>query len=136
VECREASQHIPAYADQPAGPAARALEAHLRTCEHCRGELDSYRELHGALASLATQTIEPPAWLLPATIDAIRARATLRRRIPATAGAVRERLADPRIAAGGAAILVAGLATGAVLIRGRRRRRRRLLLTTLRAATA
>ena len=132
MECREAAQHIPAYIDQTGGPAARALDAHLRTCEQCRGELQAYQDLQGALAALATRTIEPPAWLLPATIEAVRSRAGLLARIPA-ARAVRERLADPRLAAaGGAAILLAGLATGAVLIRGRRRRRR--LVGTLRAA--
>jgi predicted anti-sigma-YlaC factor YlaD len=131
VECREAAQHIPAYVDQSGGPAARALDAHLRTCEHCRSELDAYRDLQGALAALATQTIEPPAWLLPATIESVRARASLRRRLPVRE--VGKRLADPRLAAaGGAAILLAGLATGAVLIRGRRRRRR--LVGSLRAA--
>jgi predicted anti-sigma-YlaC factor YlaD len=135
VECREAAQHIPAYIDQTGGPAARALDVHLRTCEQCRGELDAYRDLQDALASLATQTIDPPTWLLPATIEAVRSRAGLRARIPA-AREVRERLTDPRLAAaGGAAILLAGLATGAVLIRGRRRRRRRLV-GTFRAATA
>jgi predicted anti-sigma-YlaC factor YlaD len=134
VECREAAQHIPAYIDQTGGPAARALDAHLRTCEQCRGELEAYRDLQGALAALATRTIEPPAWLLPATIAAVRSRARLRARIPA-AREMRERLADPRLAAaGGAAILLAGLATGAVLIRGRRRRRQ--LVGTLRAAAA
>lgn len=134
MECREAAQHIPAYADQTGGPAARALDAHLRSCDTCRADLEVYRGIQGALASLATQTIEPPAWLMPATIEAVRARAGLRSRVPAAA-AVRERLANPRVAAaGGAAILVAGLATGAILIRGRRRRRR--LLTGLRAAMA
>ncbi|HEX9316011.1 MAG TPA: zf-HC2 domain-containing protein [Actinomycetota bacterium] len=134
MECREAAQHIPAYIDQTGGPAARALDAHLRTCEQCRGELEAYQDLQGALAALATRTIEPPAWLLPATIEAVRSRAGLLARIPA-ARAVREHLADPRLAAaGGAAILLAGLATGAVLIRGRRRRRR--LVGTLRAAAA
>jgi anti-sigma factor RsiW len=131
VECREAAQHIPSYIDQSGGPAARALDAHLRTCDHCRRELDAYRDLQGALAALATQTIEPPAWLLPATIDAVRSRVRLRRHV-AAAREMRERLADPRVAAaGGAAILLAGLATGAVLIRGRRRRR---LVSGLRAA--
>ena len=131
MECREAAQHIPSYVDQPGGPAARALDAHLRTCDHCRGELDAYRDLQAALAALATQTIEPPAWLMPATIDAVRSRVRLRRHV-AAAREVRDRLADPRVAAaGGAAILLAGLATGAVLIRGRRRRR---LVSGLRAA--
>ncbi|HYR61336.1 MAG TPA: zf-HC2 domain-containing protein [Actinomycetota bacterium] len=132
MECREAAEHIPAYVDQPGGPAARALDAHLRACEPCSRELRAYREMQGALSALATQIIEPPAWLLPSTIDAVRARTTLRR-IPAAAGRVRKRLADPKVAvAGGAAILLAGLATGAVLIRGRRRRRR--LVTGLRQA--
>jgi predicted anti-sigma-YlaC factor YlaD len=134
VECREAAQHIPSYIDQSGGPSARALDVHLRTCDHCRGQLDAYRDLQGALATLATQTIEPPAWLLPATIDAVRSRAGLRRRLPA-ARQVRDRLTDPRVAAaGGAALLLAGLATGAVLIRGRRRRRR--LIGALRTAVA
>ena len=135
MECREAAEHIPTYIDQPGGPIARALDAHLRTCERCRGELDAHRDLQGALAALATQTIEPPAWLLPATIESVRSRAGLRRRIPA-ARDLRARLANPRVAAaGGAAILLAGLATGAVVIRGRRRRRRRLL-GALRTAAA
>jgi anti-sigma factor RsiW len=133
VECREAAQHIPSYIDHSGGPAASALDAHLRTCDRCRGELDAYRDLQGALAALATQTIEPPTWLLPATIDAVRSRMRIRRHV-AAAREVRERLADPRVAAaGGAAILLAGLATGAVLIRGRRRRR---LVSGLRAAAA
>jgi anti-sigma factor RsiW len=131
VECREAAQHIPSYIDQSGGPAASALDAHLRTCDRCRGELDAYRDLQVALAALATQTIEPPAWLLPATIDAVRSRVRLRPHV-AAAREVRDRLADPRVAAaGGAAILLAGLATGAVLIRGRRRRR---LVSGLRTA--
>jgi predicted anti-sigma-YlaC factor YlaD len=131
MECREASQHIPAYMDSSGGPAARALDAHLHVCDRCRAELDAYRDLQGALAALATQTIEPPGWLLPATIDAVASRKRLRRHVPA-ARQVRERLANPRVAAaGGAAILLAGLATGAVLVRGRRRRRR--LVGSLRA---
>src|SRR5207248_1855 len=67
-----------------------------------------------------------------------RARQKLREMLvdeaPPRSRAMRERLTAPRLAAaGGAAILLAGLATGAVLIRGRRRRR---LVGTLRAAAA
>ena len=79
MECREAAQHIPSYIDQPGGPAARALDAHLRTCDHCRGELDAYRDLQGALAALATQTILGAARLLAESGDgpeALRAAVT------------------------------------------------------------
>ena len=130
MECREAQEHIPAHVDRPGGPVARALDSHLRSCERCQGELSRYRELHGALASLATRTIEPPAWLMPVTIERVRSRAALRARIPDPRH-VRDRLTDPRIAAaGGAALVLAGLAT-AFAVRGRRRRRR---LVTLRTA--
>jgi len=99
------------------------VAAHLRTCERCRAELEGYRHLREALAGLATTTIEPPAWLLPATLETVRSRALVRLRIPAAAGEVRERLSDPRVAAGAAAVVLAGLAAGAVVARGRRRRR-------------
>lgn len=127
MECRDAAEHIPAYVDQPGGPAARALGAHLRTCDHCRAELDTYRQMQEALGLLAAHTIEPPAWLLPATIDAVRSRSLVRLRIPAAAGAARERLADPKVAVAGAGAAALVLA-GALLVRGRRRRRRRLLV--------
>lgn len=102
-------------------------------------------QLQEALASLASKTFEPPAWLLPATIEAVGARLgaplvgagrlqQLRHRIPAAAGEVRARLGDPRIAAGAAAVVLAGVAAGAVFARGRRRRR--LVRARLRAATA
>ena len=98
-------------------------------------------QLQEALATLASTTFEPPAWLLPATIEAVGARLgargrleQLRHRIPAAAGEVRERLTDPRIAAGAAAVALAGVAAAAVFARGRRRRR--LVRARLRAATA
>ncbi len=141
MECAEASGHLPGYLDGAGGPAALDVAAHLRTCDRCRAELDGYRQMREALASLATTTIEPPAWLLGATIDAVAARLgargrleQLRHGIPAAAGGGRQRLADPRIAAGAAAVVVAGVAAGAVFARGRRRRR--LVRARLRAATA
>jgi len=137
VECREAAEHFPAFVGQPGlfsgGPASRAVEAHLQGCARCRGELGQYHELNQALATLATRTIEPPAWLLPSLIDSVHGHALRRLRVPSALREAPERLADPRLAAAGGALLLAGLAAGAVLVRGRRRRRRSLT-TQLRAA--
>lgn len=128
MECREAAEHLAACVDEPSGlptgPAARAIDAHLRSCASCRADLENYRRLGAALSGLATHTVEPPAWLLDSVLERVNAR----RR-------AQDALTAPRVAAaGGAALLLAGLATGAVLLRGRRRRRG--LTTRLRAATA
>jgi anti-sigma factor RsiW len=122
VKCREAVEQFPAFVDSagmPAGSQARALGAHLSSCAACRAELAQYRELKAALATLATRTIDPPAWLLPSLLDAVAHRSARRHPIPAATAA----LTRPRVAAaGGAAILLAGMAAGAVVLRGRRRR--------------
>lgn len=129
MECREAVELFPAHADRvpaatgrttalPEGPSARALAAHLSGCASCRAELAQYRELSAALAALAARTIDPPAWLLPSLLDTVAAHAARRHRIPVAA------LTRPRVAAaGGAALVLAGLAAGAVVVRGRHRRR-------------
>ncbi|HLI57840.1 MAG TPA: hypothetical protein VKY26_12510 [Actinomycetota bacterium] len=136
MECREVSEHLAACADEPsgralwapAGPAARAVEAHLRSCASCQADLAAYRQLGTALTGLADHTVQPPAWLHDTLIDSVHAR--LGR--PAARWAPVERfrlrpegtraLTNPRYAAAGGAVLLAGLAAGAVLIRGRRRR--------------
>jgi predicted anti-sigma-YlaC factor YlaD len=127
VECREAAAYFPGYVEHPGGPhagvASQAVEAHLRSCARCRAELDEYRQLEGVLASLATHTVEPPAWLTAALMETVRTHAARRLRLPAVAIHA-PALNDPRVAAAGGAILVAGLAAGALLLRGRRRRRR------------
>jgi anti-sigma factor RsiW len=125
VECREAREHFPACVDQPAGlpagPAGRAVEAHLHSCAACQAELAAYRRLGSALAALPDHPVEPPAWLLGSVLDAVRAERR-RHRLPAIPHAP-EALSDPRFAAAGGAVLLAGLAAGAVLLRGRHRRR-------------
>lgn len=123
MECREAAEHLPAYLEAATGPAAPAVEAHLAACATCRADLQRYRALSGALAGLATRTIDPPAWLGPAILANIRAHATRRR-------AVLDRaplgLSDRRVAAAGGALVLAGVAAGAMLARRNRRRRTRL----------
>lgn len=122
MKCREAVEQFPAFVDStgmPAGAQARALDAHLSSCAACRAELDQYRELSAALAALASRTVDPPAWLLANLLDAVAHHSARRHPIPAATAA----LTRPRVAAaGGAAILLAGLATGAVVLRGRHRR--------------
>lgn len=155
MECREVSEQLAASSGdpggRPTGPAARAVEAHLRACPSCRADLESYQQLGTALSGLVAHTVEPPAWLHDTLVDSVHARlgrpsVADRLRLP---GALRsplrpERsrgsrgsgpisplaprplaprpLANPRYAAAGGAVLLAGLAAGAVLIRGRRRR--------------
>lgn len=122
MNCRDAVDQFPGLADAagiPAGSQARALSAHLSSCVACRAELAQYRELNAALATLAARTIDPPAWLLPSLLDGVARRNARRHPIPAATAA----LTRPRVAAaGGAAILLAGLATGAVVLLGRHRR--------------
>ncbi|HEU5001201.1 MAG TPA: zf-HC2 domain-containing protein [Actinomycetota bacterium] len=130
MECREAAEHLPAYLDAAAGPAATALEAHLGTCSACRADLDRYRALSGALAGLASRTVEPPAWLQPAIISSLRAHSAHRL-------AVLDRtplaLTDRRLAAAGGALVLGVASAAGVAVLARRNRRRR---TRLRAAIA
>jgi hypothetical protein len=125
VECREVTQYLAESLGTPAGPAAGAVEAHLRSCPGCRADLASYRRLGQALPALAGHTIAPPPWLHAALLESVRSGA---RPAPAWSrlgefARARQSLANPRFAAAGGALLLAGLATGAVLVRGRRRRR-------------
>jgi anti-sigma factor RsiW len=136
VECREVSQYLAESLGTPAGPAAGAVEAHLRSCPGCRADLESYRRLGVALPALAAHTVAPPPWLHAALVESVRAgagRAPAWSRLGELARA-RQSLANPRYAAAGAGLLLAGLATGAVLVRGRRRRRSLGVLPTTAAA--
>lgn len=118
MECREVGGYLPAYADRD--PVPSDVETHVEGCERCRSELTEFRELSAGLALLEDHPVEPPAWLLGTIIETVGEKAT-------RLAAIRERtqkLADPKVLAGGA-ILAAGVA-GALLYRGRRRRRRGL----------
>lgn len=123
MECREAAEHLPAYLDAAAGPAASALEAHLATCAACRADLERFRELSGALAALATRTVDPPAWLQPAIASSLRAHSAHRLAVLDRAPLA---LTDRRLAAAGGALVLAGVAGVAVFARRTRRRRTRL----------
>lgn len=127
MECREVREYLPAYDEQAEGPRAGAVESHLRTCNDCRTELEQFRELGQQMHALATEVIEPPAWMLGTLIETVGERAArleaLRARSRRLTDAGR-RLTHPRNLATGGALVVAGLA-GALLMRGMRRRRRR-----------
>lgn len=147
MECREVSGHLAASMDKPAGqptgPAAKAVEAHVRSCAGCQADLAAYRQLGIALSGLVDHTVAPPAWLHDTLIDSVRTRARPgagwvgvgRLHLPPvwTRPEGARPLANPRYAAAGGAVVLAGIAAGAVLIRGRRRR---TAATELRPATA
>ena len=121
MECREATQQLAAYVDYPSGPLdvtnVRALEGHLLSCASCRTELIRYQELSENLAALASKTAEPPAWLTAVLLDSVRQRSRQRAHLP-------QEFTAPRVAAAGGALLLAGLAAGALVVgRGRRKRR-------------
>jgi len=129
MECREAAEHLPAYLDVAAGPAAGAVDAHLATCAACRADLERYRALSGALSGLAAQTVDPPAWLQPAILSSLRAHSAHRLAVLDRAPLA---LTDRRLAAAGGALVLAGVAGVAMLARRSSRRRR----TRLRAVLA
>lgn len=119
MECREVREYLPAYVEQAGGSLARDVDRHLATCTECSAELEQHREMQSALGVLATQTLEPPSWLLGTLTDTITQRAARRETIRNAAQRVRE----PKVVVTGGALVAAGLA-GALLMRGRRRRRR------------
>lgn len=130
MQCLEVREHFPAYVDQPAGlpagPAARAISAHLRSCPGCQADLDAYRRLGAALATLPEHPVEPPAWLLGSVISTVRAERARHGITHGIAHRVRTRvpesLTKPRVAVAGGAVLLAGVAAGALLLRSRSRR--------------
>jgi predicted anti-sigma-YlaC factor YlaD len=121
MECREVREFLPAYDELDGSVKLVAIDRHLAGCSACAATLLQYRALSDDLAQLADLNADPPAWLLGTLTDAVAERvhqeAVLRAR--------RERMTDPVVlAAGGAAMLTAGL-VGALVARSRRQRRRR-----------
>lgn len=120
MECREVREFLPAYDELGGSLQLTAIDRHLAGCSACAATLLQYRALSDDLAQLADLNTDPPPWLLGTLTDAVAERvqqeAVLRAR--------RERMTDPIVLAGGAAMLTAGL-VGALLARSRRQRRRR-----------
>jgi predicted anti-sigma-YlaC factor YlaD len=120
MECREVREFLPAYDELGGSLQLTTIDRHLAGCSACAATLLQYRALSDDLAQLADLNTDPPPWLLGTLTDAVAERvqqeAVLRAR--------RERMTDPIVLAGGAAMLTAGL-VGALLARSRRQRRRR-----------
>lgn len=94
-------ENIPAYAlGALEGEDARALEAHLQTCESCRTELADYRAVSDSLLAAI-----PPRQPSPAL------RKRLQARLPSAQKSARPRFAWSfgRLATGGALLLLLGL---------------------------
>lgn len=113
MNCREVRDYLPAYDETNTGPRSEMVGAHLKECADCRSEMQSYRELAAGLESLASETIEPPAWLLGTISETISDRVTRATALKARATA----LATPKAIAGGA--FVAAGVLGAVLLKRR-----------------
>ena len=129
MDCSEVREHLSAY--EPNTTPIEQISAHLEECDLCRAEQSRYAELQAALAEMEGTVAEPPAWLLASltetTLERLRRTAALR--------ATRRQIGEHRVAAGGAAILVAGVA-GALVVGRSRRRSRRLKLARLVNAAA
>jgi hypothetical protein len=128
MECGEVREHLSAFDDKTAP--INEISIHLDSCASCRAEQERYRQLQKAMAALETTLIEPPAWLLGALTE----RTLERMRRTAAIKATGRQIGEHRVAAGGAAILLAGLAGAVVVGRSRRRRTRRLRLAGLATA--
>lgn len=120
MECREVREFLPAYDELGGSLQLTAIDRHLAGCSACAATLLQYRALSDDLAQLADLNTDPPPWLLGTLTDAVAERAQQE----AVLRARRERMTDPIVLAGGAAMLTAGL-VGALLARSRRQRRRR-----------
>lgn len=107
--CAEIEEMLPAHARGEA--MTLAVRRHLASCESCRAELDSYRELAGMLGDLRVTAAEPPPGLLQALLEAPRPRRDV---------VVRHVARNRRAYAGGALALLG--AAGAVAWAARSRR--------------
>lgn len=123
MECSEVREHLSAFDEKT--PPMNEISAHLETCEGCREEQRHFQELVAAMGELEAAPLEPPAWLLASLTETTLERM---RRIAAVKATGR-RIGEHRVAAGGAAIVLAGVA-GALFV-GRRRRSRRLRVASL-----
>ena len=123
MECSEVREHLSAFDEKT--PPMREVSAHLETCEGCREEQRRFQQLVAAMGELEATPLEPPAWLLASltetTLERLRRMAAIK--------ATRRQIGEHRVAAGSAAIVLAGVA-GALLV-GRRRRSRRLRIASL-----
>lgn len=119
MNCTEAREMFPAYVREP--EPSLALRRHLATCAGCRAELDRYRELVGALASLRSVSLEPPAGL-EATLASIPSRVGHVEVARRNAAAARTHIARNKRAYIGGLAVVAG-AAGAALWRSTKARR-------------
>lgn len=127
MECDEVREHLSAFEESI--PPMKEVAAHLAGCSACQEERERYRELRAAMAALEAMPVEPPAWLLGSLTE----RTMERMRRVAAIKATGRQIGEHRVAAGGAAILLAGLA-GAVVFGRSRRRSRRLRLAALAGA--
>lgn len=116
MECSEVREHLSAFDEKT--PPMSQISVHLESCEGCREEQRRFQELGAAMRALEATPTEPPAWLLASLTETTLERMRRMAAIKATG----KQIGEHRLAAGGAAILLAGVA-GAVLV-GRRRSRR------------
>jgi predicted anti-sigma-YlaC factor YlaD len=123
MECSEVREHLSAFDESE--PPMSEISAHLESCEGCRDEQRRFQELAAAMGELEATPLEPPAWLLASLTETTLERM---RRIAAIK-ATRKQIGEHRVAAGSAAIVLAGVA--GALFMGRRRRSRRLRVASL-----
>lgn len=128
MECREIREYLPAYVDEPEGPRADAIAAHLRTCDECTAEFARFKEMVAGLEGMAMAVEEPPSWLLGRITGAVSARSDQLARIRSRY----QRVARPRNVAAAGALVFAG----AVALQLMKRRKRRTVMGRLRTAVA
>lgn len=110
MRCEEIQEMLPGRASD--GDTTLTVRRHLAHCKACSVEAARYDALSGSLASLSTQTAQPPAYLYRRLVDIPR---TLSRPEKVRTHLTRNKKAY----AGGAAVLLG--AAAAVLWRSRAR---------------
>jgi hypothetical protein len=116
IVCSQVRDYLAAFDDPSLAP--EEVARHLAGCSMCRAEQRAYRDLVSDLAGLKDVEVATPAWLLGSLTESTLERVHQRQLLEASL----HRLSDRKVLAG-SAILVAGVAGAAWLMRGRSQRR-------------
>lgn len=117
MDCDQIREYLPAFDEETY---ETAVMEHLQGCEECRTRLKQYRELGLELGALSAYDVAPPQWLQAAIIETTLERLHRTAALRATSRRLGE---HPGVAAGGA-LLLAGVAGAAILVKGRHHRKR------------
>lgn len=112
MEHKHARAMLPAFVEGASDPELADVATHLKGCSECRAELATLSRITATLGELSEVHVDPPAWLEPSLVQAVRQ------------GAEEKVIAfEPRVAIASGLAITAGVA-GVLVLRSRRRRKR------------